>query len=255
MNDHQRLEIKGIVTSSLNEAERVWGQHGKKLVRKAFALDEAYSRADSAPSKIPGHGTVADQDEKVDTFIALVADLRDSSQHLLMAISGTNGGVSELQRVYYETSALLPALEKTIQYFDGSVTEYLGDGVLAFFKVEDGEETESVRTAYRAAYNCIDETRVIVNNELQTRYRSPPLALGVGLGMSRAIVSLVGLPAGKHPKAIGRCVYYAAKLSFGRNEVHVDDEMKRHWPSGKGGKVSFLATKHNNVSGFRVHKG
>ncbi|HBK04308.1 MAG TPA: adenylate/guanylate cyclase [Acetobacteraceae bacterium] len=203
---------------------------------------------------MPGHEYVADDQEKVSTFIALVADIRNSSQHLLCAISGKEADVSELQRVYYETSALLPALERTIQYEDGSVTEYLGDGILSLFYVEEGDKKSAIYAAHRAAKNCVTETLRIANDELNARYRLPPLQIGIGLAMSPALISLVGLPGNSHPKAIGRCVYNATKLSGGRNEILVDTNINREWPTSEGGRLKFIPRTMHNVSGYLIRR-
>ncbi len=131
----------------------------------AVVFDEALARADvqkSMPSRIPGHEMVTPEG-KTDELICLVADMRKSSEHLMCAIGGNRP--SQLTRVHYETSALLPALERTIQFNEGSVTEYLGDGILALFRVTD-DEGESIKNAYRAAKNCIGDTRHIVNEAL-----------------------------------------------------------------------------------------
>jgi class 3 adenylate cyclase len=160
--------------------------------------------------------------------------------------------VSELRRVFYETSALLPALERTIQFEAGEVTEYLGDGVLALFAVNDGEAEATIRASFRAAENCVGDTRGIVNVALKERYGLPPLQVGVGLAMSKAVVSLVGLEGNRHAKATGRCVYFATKLSAGVNEVVVDAVLRGAWPKTKGGGLRFQPTVRRKTDGFVV---
>src|ERR1700733_9628453 len=151
LRDAQKEEVTYLVNRGLDKAERIWRWHG-------VALDEAraHVRADSeglakaaerVPSRIPGHKEVESGDEKVGMFIALVADMRDSSIHLNCAIASSK--VSEMQRVFFETSALLPALEKTIQYEVGAVTEYLGDGILALFEVHEWAKDTSVKASFR----------------------------------------------------------------------------------------------------------
>jgi len=54
----------------------------------------------------------------------------------MRAVSSKTSKVSQLQRIFYETSALLPAMAKLIFFENGSVTEYLGDGVLGLFTRE-----------------------------------------------------------------------------------------------------------------------
>jgi class 3 adenylate cyclase len=246
-------DILTIVRDALDHAEGVWGKHGKALegmTKKAIARDSA----ERQPSKIPRHEYVTENQEEEAIFIALVADIRKSSDHLLCDISKKTADASGLQRVYYETSSLLPALERTIQYEGGSVTEYLGDGILSLFYVKKENEKSAIYAAHTAAKNCIGRTLEIVNTELKARYRLPPLSIGIGLGMSEALISLVGLPGSSHPKAIGRCVYNATKLSAGIDEIFVDERLKREWPTSKGGKLQFVPRKLNKISGYRIFK-
>lgn len=78
---------------------------------------------------------------------------------------------SSIKRIFLETSALLPAMEKVIQINGGSVTEYLGDGVLGFFEFS----TENIYKSYNAASIIINDVRVILNNMLHTRYQLPEM--------------------------------------------------------------------------------
>ncbi len=252
LNAEEKREVKSIVHSALEKAERIWGRHG-------LSLDEAlHARADSAgiakrervPARIPGHNTVEEGQERVGTFIALVADIRESSNHLMSRIAAAKA--TELERVFYETSALLPALERTIQFENGAVTEYLGDGVLALFSVDERDRQRTVKAAYAAAENCLGDTRHIVNEALNDRYDLPPLNLGIGMAMSKAVVSLVGIEGNSHAKVIGRCVYYATKLSSGKNEIVVDDGMDAAWPVSENGTLRFKKQTRRGVEGYLV---
>ena len=160
-----------------------------------------------------------------------------------------------LQRLYYETSALLPALERAIQYEGGSVTEYLGDGVLALFAVEDDDEASAVYAAYEAAENCLGDIRAIVNDALGERYVLPPLRFGVGMALGRAVVSLMGIEGNSHTKAFGKCVWDATNLADGENEIKVDDFLYYAWPTRKGGVLGFLRKKgRGDVEGYVVSR-
>lgn len=250
LSEEQRQELTALVQLNLDKAEETWGGVGHEFA-EAMAKDGAsLIRAESLPSKIPGHELVSDINPTVDQFIAFVADMRDSSKHLLNAISVKAARVSQLQRVFYETSALLPALAKTVKYKGGQVTEYLGDGVLALFLVDENERDKSIYASYNAAENCIVETRNIINAELRNRYNLPELHIGVGLSYSKTIVTLVGLQNEKHPKAIGECVYRASKLSGGRNEIYIDDQLKALWPKRKGGPLKFVSKTIRGVDGY-----
>jgi len=252
LSNEEKIIVKQIVIESLIQAETHWKDGGYLLdnMNKSMAFTEA--RAESEPSKIPGHPIVQDQVTIIDEYIALVADMRDSSKHLMSAISSKTAEVSGLQRVYYETSALLPAIAKTVNYKNGNVTEYLGDGVLALFKVNKNDKEETIRESYQAAKNIIGDTREIVNNVLYERYSLPDINLGVGLSISKTLITLIGLKGEKHPKAFGECVFRATKLSSGNNRIHTDEFLHSLWPSSKGGKINFRAKEFGSLKGYLV---
>ncbi len=241
MDKSKKTEIERIINIALNRAEQHWEDGGHQIqeaVLKANASMESYA-ADSSESNLPGYPTVSEQGTLIGEFVAFVADMRDSTQHLIQAISAKKATVSQLQRVFYETSALLPALAKTVEFEGGRVTEYLGDGVLAFFHVDEDNRSDAMYKARKAAKDTIEETRPILNRIISNRYGLPDIDIGVGLAMSKAIVSLVGLPNDRQPKAFGECVFRATKMSNGRNEIYVDERMQKIWPSSSTGKVRF----------------
>ena len=250
LSTEEENEVRAMVQASLQEAEGVWDRFGDNL-EESYAMDSA-RKAEVVPSRIPRHSLVSDDQPKLGDFIALVADMRGSSKHLLCAISEEKADVSELQRVYIETAALLPALDLTVSFNRGSVTEYLGDGILALFAVDKEEVEDTIRAAYRAAKNCVGDTRKIVNDELANRYRLPPLDIGVGLAFSPAIIQLVGVPNNKHAKAIGRCVYNATKLSSGINQIFADKKIHDLWPKSEGGKLSFEKKNSRGTEGYLI---
>ncbi|HGG8808505.1 TPA: adenylate/guanylate cyclase [Enterobacter hormaechei subsp. hoffmannii] len=263
MDNAKKDQIKDIVNTALDRAELHWENGGKTIVvheslAKANLGMEGYAIDAAVPSMLSGHPWVSEDETIISEFVAFVADMRDSTKHLLNAISAKTAEVSQLQRVFYETSALLPALAKTVEFEQGQVTEYLGDGILAFFKVSEDNRADAMYRARRAAIDSIEDTRNIINIALSERYSLPALDIGVGLAMSKAIVSLVGLPSSKQPKAFGECVFRATKMSSGRNEVCVDERMQKFWPKSKGGRVVFrrkmFGEGEKAVSGYLMGK-
>ncbi|ELE2166626.1 hypothetical protein RC856_003334 [Vibrio fluvialis] len=238
MDDVQKGILIDLVDSSLDRAEKIWSKEGHMMesinvtVEGMDSLD-IVKRAELVPSYIPGSPIVSTDIDKVDTFVALVADMRDSTKHLMCRIATSRDNVTELKRVFYETSALLPALAQTIKFENGSVTEYLGDGILALFKLED--DKKAIYDARRAAVNCLTVTRQIVNEAISKRYSLPGLDLGVGLATSQALVTTVGLSGEMHAKAFGKCIFNATKKSNGRNKIFVDKDLEAIWPTSKGG--------------------
>ncbi|WP_374415882.1 hypothetical protein [Ectopseudomonas oleovorans] len=252
----EETRLRRIISLALDRAELHWANGGYQLVAKAtFDSAEMVTESlESERSHIPGHPVIREDETIIDDFIAFVADMRKSTEHLLVEISKKNADVSTLQRVFYETSALLPALAYTVKLKDGSVTEYLGDGVLALFKVDEDNPGDAIYSAHDAARNAIGPMRDILNEILLKRYRLPEIDLGVGLAYSKAIVSLVGLPRERHPKVFGECVYRATKLSSGTNEICVDDKVRAIWPTSKNGLINFRKKIFKNFDGHIIYR-
>lgn len=256
MKSTDKIAIKEIVNRSLDQAEKHWRNGGHQLIAESSVVLESLSKSamDSAPSRIPGYEIVEDGETIVDEFIAIVADMRGSTKHMLNADNDST--LEGIQRVFYETSALLPALEKTINIYHGGVTEYLGDGVLGFFRRDENAPHQAIYDAHDAAKDCLSTTLDIVNEALERRYGLRPLVIGVGMALSKALISLSGNDGIKHPKAYGECVFRATKLSGGQNVVLIDQRLREAWPKKEGGTLSFMKSDigKGGVTGFKIIK-
>jgi len=251
MTTDKNREITELVNGSLDQAEEVWGEVGSKLSNRAIAKSTQFSneaiRA-SVPTTIPGYEFLEDGKPLVDEFIALVLDMRDSSKHLNCAIAGTKAQM--LERVFYETAALLPACSKMILDEKGGVTEYLGDGLLAFFRVKESDKADTCYTAHRAAAGCMQAVSEIVNPILNDRYDLPKIEIGIGMSVSKAILTITGQANFIKPVAFGQCVYHATKLSKGRGEIVVDEALNLIWPKSDTGTLHFLFRMMSGIRGF-----
>ncbi|MBP0639871.1 hypothetical protein [Cupriavidus sp. AcVe19-6a] len=250
MNSNERTKVSAAIEEGLDRAEANWGEVGHLLEARYQVSTEKYAM-DSADSNIPGYPIVSADRPQVDEFIALVVDMRGSTQRLKTHIARAK--VNGLQRVYYETSALLPAVAVTCGFQAGTVTEYLGDGGLVLFGVNKDDRVDSVKLAYRAAKNCIGDMRQLINVAIAKRYNLPEVSLGAGLAMSRAMVTLVGVAGNYQPKAIGSCVWDATKLSGGVNAVHVSPDIKSAWPTAQNGLMRFKPLSLKHVEGFKMY--
>lgn len=221
--------ITAIATDELRRAESIWDNvSGDLLAAKAAYSEQA--------SRLPGHEVVHPHQPSVDDYIAVFVDLRDSSDHLRHYRKV--GQIQTLQRVFYETAVLLPTCAEIAEYHRGRTVEYLGDGALSFFRADLVNRDQSVDSVFCAARDCLTACDSIIN-PLLTDHGIPGIVIGVGMAYSRAIITTVGSPAFSQPKAIGECVFYAAKLCKGRNEIHIDKALKCIWPIRKGGTVRF----------------
>lgn len=250
MKEELKKIINEQIHSALNRAEFNWKNQGKYLIKGARACTESFSE-DSLPSRIPKHPSVSGNSVEVDDFIALVADMRDSTSHMLTARAEKRCGfkVQQLERIYYETTALLPALNETISYHGGSVTEYLGDGVLALFKYEG---TKTVYAAHDAAFDIICGMKDILNTELYSRYCLENISLGVGMAYSKCFVTQVGSSDNKQAKVFGQNVFRATKLSIGRDIIYIDEDLKAIWPTAVNGRISFASSTINDINAYKI---
>ena len=253
MDIDQKNQVRSVIVKALETAENFWKESGgdlekeereKKLATENFNSDSVVM--DSVPSRIPNHELISEFKSINTELIALVADMRKSTNHA----KTVNSVMSPLKRIFLETSALLPAMETVVNFENGQVSEYLGDGILGFFAYENPED---VKKAYRAAENIIIDMRCILNNEIYNRYGLPKdINIGVGIAKSQAILYAAGLPNKKHPKAFGSCVYDATKLSSGNNIIGVSKGIKAIWPKSLNGKLTF--TSHNFLDVLEGYK-
>ena len=231
------------INTALDRAARIWQKVEPELANMHESLRKGieYMSA-SLPSNIPDHKEVNPLIPEVDNFIAFVLDIRKSSEHLLQACSSSK--VERLERVLYEITAINTIGSIVTNEKKGSITEFLGDGFLALFKVDENDNNTLYRP-HNAAKEWLRVTKEIVNPILAERYNLPPLHIGVGLAYSQAIVTVVGHGDNLHPKALGECVFRASKLSGGHDNVYFDRPLRLMWPKKKGSTMTFTKRKSN----------
>ena len=247
-------EIKKKIEEELDKAEAIWNKVADKFFAKALYESHALG---GIVSNIPGYPFLKDGKPEVADFIALVLDIRGATKHLMQRITAGGEKVTQLPRIFYETTAINTAGLLIINETNEGITEFLGDGFLAFFKVKNDKKAEEVHRAHAVARKCISVTKNIINPLLAEKYKLPPLEIGVGLGFSKAIITIIGFENNLYPKAIGECVYRASKLSFGRNEILIDKQMRALWPKEKGGTMKFFditlpPNKHLDFKGYKI---
>lgn len=242
-------KLQTVIEQALDRAENIWREVEPEFRMLNADTTGMFSKADSIPTNIPDHPTIDPLKPEVDDFIAFVLDIRDSTKHLLEAIKNTKA--SQLKRILYETTAINTAGCLITEEYDGKITEFLGDGFLALYKV--GENPEKVYPAHHAAAKCIRVVKEIVNPLLQKRYGLPPLQVGIGMAYGKAIITAVGNGANLHPKALGECVFRASKISDGVNEIKIDEKLKLFWPTSKNGLLRFIP-QNDSKHGFKQYR-
>jgi hypothetical protein len=248
----EKEELFSIVNDTLDRCEILWKKTlgDEKLIKKAQFVD----------TNIPGHPYLAEDRYKSDLFLAFMLDMRDSKKHLQQRIDPEKADVSQMERIFYEVSALLPAMSKLIKDKKGAVTEYLGDGLLALFQLHKKEENVDrlksgpiLSDSMKVAKKCLSALDQIVNPVLYERYRLPALQIGIGMAYSDAIITHFGLAPDTQVKVIGECIYYASQLSKGINEIHVHKNLKLIWPTSKQGQIKFSQKKFKDFWGYKAN--
>ena len=245
-------KIRKTINSELDRAENIWNDVESEILEKSVRIFCSLNES-VEPSKIPGFPFVKSGEGKIGDFCAMVLDIRKSTEHLLQAIS-TEKGVSQLERVLYETTAINTLGLLCVDKYEGAITEFLGDGFLALFETQESKNVYRVRNC---AEKCLKYTLDIVNPILKERYDLPDLRIGIGIAYSKAIVTLIGMENQYHPKAIGECVYRASKLSNGSDEILYDKSIKLFWPKTKDGVLRFKEKLHKNTKdtkGYTIYK-
>lgn len=244
-------EISKQINKELDKVEKVWKKVGPVMLTERHFN---FIGESAVPSNIPGYPFLVDGNPQVQDFIALVLDIRNSTSHLLQAISEKTARASQLERVLYETTAINTAGILIVEDNRGKITEFLGDGFLALLKIDD-KDPDVIYSAYDAANRCLSVTLQIINRILYSRYGLPPLIIGIGMAFSKAIVTLVGTEGNYHAKALGECIYRASKLSKGNNEIYIDERLKLIWPSEEGGILNFTSlARFTQFKAYKLNK-
>lgn len=236
MKEKLRVKLEEVAEQALVNAVEIF-----KEKKKDIQLGDV--QASGCSTKYPLIPFLEEKESKIGDYIAIAVDMRNSTSHLTSYLN--EGRVKYLERLFYETSVLLPVLTECIAYEKGSVVELLGDGVLGFFDCEDSDQ--ACYASYHAARNCIEAVEDVINPLLSVRFELPPLYIGVGLAYSKTIVSIVGTEHCRMAKAFGECVYRASKLSKGKNfnNIFVSEGLKKIWPTSNHPKIKLVKLKYS----------
>ena len=92
INKEERDKFEEIVNSSLDKAE--------ELVKKLNVSFDEHIKVNASVQRtnIPGYKFLGENEYKSDFFLAFMLDMRDSTKHLIQAISNTK--VSLMERVF-----------------------------------------------------------------------------------------------------------------------------------------------------------
>jgi len=252
LSEKECNEINLVIQSTYEKACSFWEENPLYSLEKL----ESHRINDSQiiPSSIPGNNFVSTIKSKKEELFSFCVDIRKSTE-ILKSHYHNEKFDNGLHKIYLITSVLLPAIEKIINIHNGSVTEYLGDGLLAFFPVEKDQDQTIKKQCYynisRSVKKIIYGVLPLVNLFFKTNMDlSKDILVGIGVSRSEAIIHAVGYGDILYPKAFGECVFEASKLANISNNtsVYVSDIVYKKWPVRKSGGLSFtketLHAKH-----------
>lgn len=167
-------------------------------------------------------------------FVVMMTDIRGSTQ-----IINSQNGLINMFLIFYVYAGVVA---KIVDSYNGTSTEFLGDGVLNLFDTKEAGRDDALRRSIRASWDIMDARQNVLNpffleNDL------PQINLGIGIDHGITIVTKFGYRYDTDLKAFGRCVYNASKLCKGFNEINVSQNSQSVWPSGQGGNLQFGQAK------------
>lgn len=152
---------------------------------------------------------------------------------------------------YLLTHTLLPTLAHVCKNMDGCVMNFRGDGLFASFGLHKLKNSgigavpthpqmeQSKRDAVACGLALIEATTDAVQVVLQDDDIDANLAVGVGVDCGEVVVTRVGWMTANELTAYGRPVNRACKLSTGKNELYVSDNIVSDYPTGPKGTIRF----------------
>jgi class 3 adenylate cyclase len=165
-------------------------------------------------------------------FVAMMTDIRKSTD-----IINRPNGTRDMFLIFYAYSAVTANI---VDHYNGTSTEFLGDGVINLFDTDKGLD-EAFKNSIRASREIL-AARDLILNPLFQYLQLPTIDLGIGIDHGVTIVTRFGYKTDNDLKAFGSCVYNASKLSKGMNEIIISEKSKVAWPSSTDGKLQFSQT-------------
>lgn len=225
-------EISRIVQKQYSQA--------KKSIRpieiKCFCENSALSDV------IPGYSedTVKFGAFEEDNFAVLFIDIRESTRR---------AEVLGAEKTFLSMHAFIPAMLEVIKYYQGSVIDIMGDGIMIFFGGKHSELSQDIacKNAGLCGRDMLKVKNEVVNKILREDEIVWGLECGVGVDYGKVIVTKIGVSDTYDVKAFGNCINKASKYSDGRDVVRVSKQIKEKWPTGKNGRISFAG---NETEGY-----
>lgn len=163
-------------------------------------------------------------------FAVMMTDIRDST-----SIINSENGLVKMFLIFYVYAGIVA---KIVDNYNGTSTEFLGDGVLNLFGIKEQGRDLALSNSMGAAWDIL-EARETILNPLFLQNDLPSINLGIGIDHGMTIVTHFGYRSDTDLKAFGPCAYNASKLSKMVNQIVVSENSKKVWPTAPNGSLMF----------------
>lgn len=194
-------------------------------------INEELKKSFSAEAEIPGFeqkpmkfGSFVNKE-----FVALMTDIRSSKK-----IIESEQGVSKMFQIFYSYSAVIANIVDT---YDGTATEFLGDGVLCLFPTDEGT-ANALTKAFRCSIDILNARHTILNPIYRENFL-PQIDYGIGVDYGITIVTKFGYKGDNDLKAFGKSVYNVSRLCKGINVINFSPKAYNDIPKHPNGTIAF----------------
>lgn len=225
MNTEEKESIKKIIEDAYNKAKENLGHIEHRAI---------FESAQIVSDNIPGYS--ADRLEfgsyDKDNFAVLFIDMRNSTNR-----AKTIGP----EKTFISMHAFIAGMLEVIKNRHGVVIDIMGDGLMVFFGGKNSElsKCQAVQNAGMCGREMLEVINTIINPILE-KDNIWKITCGVGIDYGDVIVTKIGINDIYDVKALGDCINKASKYSdIASNEVLVSKQVRKLWPSSKGGLIRF----------------
>jgi class 3 adenylate cyclase len=163
-------------------------------------------------------------------FVVMMTDIRASTD----IINGPNGLIS-MFLIFYIYAGIIANI---VDSYNGTSTEFLGDGVLNLFDTKEIGRDQALRLSLISSWDIM-EAKDLILNPFFAAHSLPMINIGIGIDHGMTIVTRFGYRKDTDLKAFGTCVYNASKLCKGNNEIRASQNSISVWPTNPGGLAVF----------------
>jgi class 3 adenylate cyclase len=177
---------------------------------------------------------------KNEKYVVMMTDIRKSVR-IINSLFGTRN----MFLIFYSYSATVANI---VDSYNGTSTEFLGDGVLNLFDCDAGLEN-TIRNSYKASKDILYATQNILN-PIYNQLSIPSINIGIGIDYGITIVTRFGYKSDNDLKAFGKCIHNVSRLCKGDNEILVSSTVQKKWPESENGKLVFCEANDadNNIA-------